>query len=163
MKTMIAMLLACAGLHVSSAALAETNFNGLTINETESSLTRKVEEMGLTIGWIELFPPFKNGVINKDDATCATYTFDGSELDRVQFRPCWFDAEDLTLEEFTQQFVNAYGGPAEKVMRSERPSCTDGDFWTWKGKTTEGERYEIKIDCGITVKLTKGSGKTPQF
>ncbi len=156
-------------LLASSAAHAESSFRGLTFSDTPQSLEAKAIEDGYTVSWEDPLFPFsstsKEAWFHKEgeDKICAQVDFDKqSAIREMTFYPCFFNAQDLSLREITQQFVDKFGGTAELEVR-QSTACTNASPFLMKGRTDEGELFEIIDDCRIMVRIKPGSGAKPSF
>jgi hypothetical protein len=148
-------------------AFADSSFRGFTVSDSPEQVDENAKAQAMSVSWgappLSFDTTARQATIVDGDNACAWITFNRDEkIDTMLFASCFFGAEGLGLRQVTQEFINKFGGSAEMEIIPE-PACKNSQPFLFKGRTSEGELFQIKDDCSLTVKIEPGSGKGLRF
>lgn len=140
---------------------ADSNFKGFTISDTFEQVQQKAKADGYEI---KVLPP----VVATDDEqnhvflrlkgeTCASMVFGIKQsITQMDLYPCFYNGQDLALQQVVSEFVDRFGGqPDADVYQGS--NCTNAEPLVYRGKTKEGELFEIFQDCVVAIRIKPGS------
>jgi hypothetical protein len=146
---------------LATPSLAESQFRGFSLSNTPEQVDAIAKQQNFTVKWEDAFYTLddktdKDVSLIYDDDTCASILFSGDgKIKKMTFYVCFFAGEGMTLRQVTQEFVDRYGGNADIDPYPDHV-CKIYSSFEYRGRTKEGEQFEIKEDCAVIVEITPG-------
>ncbi|MBZ9940139.1 hypothetical protein LB533_03370 [Mesorhizobium sp. BR1-1-13] len=155
------IILAAILVFVPGLAFADSSFKGFTISDSFDQVQEKAKADGYEI---KVLPPVvptddeqQHVFLRLKDETCASMVFGIKQsITQMDLYPCFYNGQDLALQQVVSEFVDRFGGQPEVDVYS-KSNCTNAEPLVYRGKTKEGEQFEIFQDCIIAIRIKPGA------